>query len=186
MAGRMEDLLMGGNSSGSDDSNAETNNKGSGVATQVAVPPIITAAAPCSSSELTNWLKNVYTTPPIPAPPPLHPRRFPPPPMVGSRGVTSKARWGRRRARGRRALLLPEGGAAFPCRFRLEILQRWRHRCHCLVNHRSIIRAIIPITSPSWCTPAIVICRGQYNSHSSNNNNNSSSNNSNSSSILEQ
>jgi hypothetical protein len=98
--GRMEDLLMGGDSSGSDESDAETKNKGAGAATHAAVPSIVTAAGPSSSSppkpplagrsdsksELTNRLKNLYTAPPIPAPPPPAPVQIPPPPDGGQQG----------------------------------------------------------------------------------------------------
>jgi hypothetical protein len=98
--GRMEDLLMGGESSGSDESDAETKNKEAGVATQASVPSIVTAAGPSSSSppkpplagrsdsksELTNRLKNLYTAPPIPAPPPPAPVQIPPPPDGGQQG----------------------------------------------------------------------------------------------------
>jgi hypothetical protein len=98
--GRMEDLLMGGYSSGSDESDAETKNKEAGAATHAAVPSIVTAAGPSSSSppkpplagrsdsksELTNRLKNLYTAPPIPAPPPPAPVQIPPPPDGGQQG----------------------------------------------------------------------------------------------------
>ena len=77
---RMEDLLMGGDSSGSDDSDAEgTKNLVGGAASQATVPSVVTTTAAAatatagpssksgdSKSELTNRLKNLYSAPPAP------------------------------------------------------------------------------------------------------------------------
>ena len=63
MAGRMEYLLMGGDSSGSDDSDAETaNNEESEAPTHAAVPYIVFAADPSSALPLKPGSKSELTT----------------------------------------------------------------------------------------------------------------------------